>query len=377
MTRRSPSPSSASPTLRAHAGHRELQQLRRGRAAAVVDVAAVRRAADGHDLRAQVGEHARRHLVGGAVGAVDHDLQPGQVHARRAASRRRTPGSACASVSTRVARPRLREARVIGGCCELGLDALLELIGELAAAGVEELDAVVVVEIVRGADDDAEVAVEAPRHVGDAGRRQRPDQHHVHAGGDEARLERRLEHVARQARVLADEHRAALGRQHARRGARQLQREIHGHRVLADAAAHAIGAEILASQSHPLRLHSAADRLVSASTVAATSWARTMRAPFEHRHHRQRDAAVDAARRRPRPVSLPSIDLRDSPTSSGSPSAASSRSCRSSVEIVLQRLAEAEARVERDALARRCPAARQACDALAEECAAPRLTTSS
>ncbi len=61
--------------LRAHARHRELQQLRRGRAAAIVDVAAVRRTADGHDFRAEIGEHPRRHFVARAVGAIDHDLE--------------------------------------------------------------------------------------------------------------------------------------------------------------------------------------------------------------------------------------------------------------------------------------------------------------
>jgi hypothetical protein len=81
----------------------------------------------------------------------------------------------------------------------------------LAPERIEELDAVVVVGIVRGADDHAEIAAEAARHVGDAGRRQRPHQQHVHAGGDETGLERRFEHVAGDARVLADQHGAALG----------------------------------------------------------------------------------------------------------------------------------------------------------------------
>ena len=64
-------------------------------------------------------------------------------------------------------------------------------------------------------------------------------------------LERRLEHVARDARVLADEHAAALGREDARRGARQPQREIHRHRRLADAAPNAVSAEILSQIALP------------------------------------------------------------------------------------------------------------------------------
>ena len=159
------------------------------------------------------------------------------------------------------------------------------------------------------------------RQVGDAGRRQRTDQQHVDAGGDEARLERRLEHVARHARVLADQHRAALGRQHARRGARQAQREIHGHRVLADPAANAVGAEILPCHRPTLPAAPAPRPRAPHRTVAATSCARTMRAPLQHRNGGQRHAAGQPLAPTARPVSLPISDLRDRPTSSGSPSA--------------------------------------------------------
>ena len=64
-----------------NAGHRELQQIRRRRSAAVVDVAAVGRAADGNDLRAEVGQHARADFVGRAVCAIDHDLHARQINA--------------------------------------------------------------------------------------------------------------------------------------------------------------------------------------------------------------------------------------------------------------------------------------------------------
>ena len=69
--------------LRTHARNRQLQQFRRRRAAAVVDVAAVRRAADRHDFRTQIGEHPRRDLVARAVRAVDDDLVALERHARR------------------------------------------------------------------------------------------------------------------------------------------------------------------------------------------------------------------------------------------------------------------------------------------------------
>ena len=85
------------PDVRAHAGHGELQQLRRHGAAAIVDVAPVGRAADRHDLGAEVREDARPHLVGGAIGAIDDDLHARRDRGPRAASTRRTPDTACAS----------------------------------------------------------------------------------------------------------------------------------------------------------------------------------------------------------------------------------------------------------------------------------------
>ena len=73
------------------------------------------------------------------------------------------------------------------------------------------------------------------RQVGDAGRRQRAGQQHVDAGRGEARLERRLDHVAGDARVLADQHRRARARpalQHAADGMAQAQHEVGRDRRL-------------------------------------------------------------------------------------------------------------------------------------------------
>src|SRR5690606_494294 len=120
--------------------------------------------------------------------------------------------------------------------------------------------------------------------------RQRTDQHDVDAGGDEAGLQGRFEHVAGQASVLADQHRATVGREHARRGARQAQRELDRQGTIAAPATHTVGAEIPATHEtfssdsdrcggtvYPAARSAAATRI--ASKVAATSCARTMAAP--------------------------------------------------------------------------------------------------
>ena len=223
----------------------------------------------------------------------------------------------------------------------------------LPPLGVEELDAVVVVEIVRGADDDAEAAFELAREIGDAGSGQRTDQHDVDAGGDETRLERRFEHVAGQARVLADQHRAAVRREHARRGARQSQREIHRHRMLADPTADAVGAEILTCHrnSSPCDYRGGhADRVDRRGHVVGAHDTRSV----ENRNGGQRDAArsslIDS-----RPVSFASIDLRDSPTSSGTPSSGKlAEMFAAAPDCASMRLAETEAGIDDESRAARC-----------------------
>ena len=59
----------------AHLAHLAAERLRRGRAAVAIDVEAVGLDADRDDLGAELPQRLRRHLVGGAVGAVDHDAQ--------------------------------------------------------------------------------------------------------------------------------------------------------------------------------------------------------------------------------------------------------------------------------------------------------------
>ena len=84
-------------------------------------------------------------------------------------------------------------------------DFILDFVVELVAVGAEEFDAVVGVGIVRGGDDDAGVGAQAAGDVGDAGRRQRADEQHVHAHRKDAGGNGVFEHVAGKPRVLADD----------------------------------------------------------------------------------------------------------------------------------------------------------------------------
>ncbi len=132
---------------RAHTRHGELQQAGRGRTAAVIDVAAIRRAADGNDFGAEIRERARHHLVTRAVRAIDHQLHSFERHALGQRLDAEVLVVAARLVDARGA-PEIHRRTRDRAAVELRLDGFFDLVGELAALGVEKLDAVVVVEIV-------------------------------------------------------------------------------------------------------------------------------------------------------------------------------------------------------------------------------------
>ena len=209
------------------------------------------------------------------------------------------------------------------------LDRRFDVVRQLGAGGGKELDAVVVERIVRRADHDARREPQRARQVGDAGRGQRPAKIDVDARGREARLERSFQHVAGDARVLADQDAGPVAarwppprdarrrpRQRAPGRLAQLQHELGRDRRFAHAAAHAVGAEIFAFH-RPVQ--PVFDWHATPSThrrVSRTSCTRTMAAP---RATAANAAATLAAARSftSRPVIPPSIDLRDRPASTG------------------------------------------------------------
>ena len=209
---RSASPSSATPSAAPNRRTSSARRLGVQRAAAVVDVPAVGLHAQLDHLGAQLVEHLGRDLVGRAVGAVDHDphavqgrlrgegvLQELDVAARR---RPRCAWPCRCSDGPLVVAVGLHQA----------LDLGLDLVGQLEPVAGEELDAVVLVGVVRGADDHAGVGAHRRGDERDARRGQRPHQQHVGARRDDARLERALQHVARQPGVLADHDAPLCGR---------------------------------------------------------------------------------------------------------------------------------------------------------------------
>ena len=208
-----------------------LEQREIGRSAADVDVLAVGVGADRKDLGAEPLERLRRDAGVGAVRAVDGDAQAGEVASEalddvlEVAVRRDADPVDLPSGLTR----RRLEQR---------LDLLLGGVGQLAALGVEELDAVVLGRVVRGRDDSAQVE----REQRDGRGRQHAGEDGVAARRSDAPRERLLELGPRAARVAPDEDAPASGPER-RRAAEPLD-EVRGQVLVRPTPPNAVGAEV-------------------------------------------------------------------------------------------------------------------------------------
>ena len=238
----------------AHLAHLAAQRVRRGRAAFLVDVEAVRLDADRDHLGAELPQRLGRHLVGGAVGAVDDHAQAfeRQVARQACAWRIRCSGRARRRCAWRGRARGSWPSCLVRSASISASISMLDLVGELVAVRPEQLDAVVVERIVRGRDHDAEIGAHRARQHGDRRRRHRAEQQHVHADRGEAGDQRGLDHVAGQPRVLADHHAMAVvaAAKHQAGRLPDLQRQFRRDHAVG-AAANAVGAEILANHVPP------------------------------------------------------------------------------------------------------------------------------
>ncbi len=222
------------------------------RAIAGIDVETVGLDAHGDHVGAQLVEHRRRHVIAGAVRAVDDDPPAMQVEFGRkgALAELHVPAGGIVD-APRLAERRRRYARQRSA--HSALDRFLDVVTQLGTRRGEELDAVVVEWIVRCADHDACRQPQRTSQVGDARRGQRAAQIDVDAGGREARLQRGLEEVPRNAGVLADQHARPVtasgvldGHQRAPRRPAKLHHQIRRDRRLADTTPNSVGTEVFA-----------------------------------------------------------------------------------------------------------------------------------
>ena len=237
----------------AHLAHLAAQRFRGGRTAFLVDVETVRLDADRDHVGAQLPQRFRHHLVGGAMGAIDHHAQTVEAEV----ARKRALGEFDVAVVDAVDAAGAAEAGALREfsaeiLVEQLLDLLLDVVGQFEAERPEQLDAVVLEQVVRGGDHHAEIgAHRLGQHRYRRGRH-RADQQHVHAHRGEARHHGVLDHVAGQTGVLADHHPVAVlaALEHQARGLPDFERQFRRDHAIGPAP-NAIRPEILAAHATP------------------------------------------------------------------------------------------------------------------------------
>jgi hypothetical protein len=179
----------------------------RHRASILVDVETVGIDTDREYFGAEFPQRLGRHAIGGAIGAVDHHAQSFQAHRLR----QRALGEF--NIAGMFALDALGAADVGAfrqAFGEIGIhqrfDLTLDLVGELVAVRSEQLDAVVVVGVVRGGDHHAEIAAHRARQHGNRRRRHRAGLEYVHADRGKAGNQGSFDHVAGKPGILADQH---------------------------------------------------------------------------------------------------------------------------------------------------------------------------
>ena len=246
MTTRSASPSSAIPTSARTSRTLRRQRLGLGGAAFLVDVEAVgidtdrnrprrpvptalrappdrpRHWRNRHHAQTVERQVARQGALGEFDIAVLHALDPlGASEIGGLASLRVMSSSITASIS------------------------ISTVVRQLVAIRPEQLDAVVVIGVMRSRNHQAEVGAHRARQHCHRRGRHRAEQQHIHADRREARDQSGLDHIAGQTGILADHHPVAVlaALKHQARGLTDLEREL-GRDHAIGAPANAIGAEI-------------------------------------------------------------------------------------------------------------------------------------
>src|SRR5690606_35995426 len=264
-------------------GHGLLQQRRIRRAATGVDIRAVWRTAYRDYLGTEFTQRTGPDLVTRSIGAVENNLDAlERVVLRERRGTKFLVANACRVDTLRA--PQLvrleRYRRLPQELLDLGLLG----VGQLRARAIEELDAVVLVQVVRCADNHAEVGLEDLREVRDAGGRQWTEEQYVRSRRDETCFERGFKHVAGEASVFADQDGAALRGEHLRGSARQPQRKIRTHRVDPHRAAHAVRAEILLDHSFLPKTHDRCGHFQRVECCCHIVGPHYMRASFHCQH---------------------------------------------------------------------------------------------
>ena len=234
--------------------HGSLQGFGIGCADFVVDIVSVRFAADGDDLRAQLVKHFRRRVVACAVGGIDHQFQAAQIHVGGERGFAEFDIAVVRAADAFGASQLARRQR-LHFLVQLGFNRQLHFVAQFHAAFGKKFDAVIGKCVVRCGNHHTAVQTQGAGQIGNARRGQRPGLHHAHTGRREAGHQRGFQHIARNARVFADNHgRRVTGiclDQRTAESAAQFHHEIGRDGELAHLAANTVCAEIFSC--HALR----------------------------------------------------------------------------------------------------------------------------
>src|SRR5690554_824055 len=306
------------PEIRLPGRNRLFQCIKMGGAHVKIDVQAIWAGTNHGNPCSELPEHLGRYVVGGTVGAVQHNMQAlkSELIRYRAFAELHVPAG---RIINATGLAQLVGATYLEGLVQPVLNLRLQRIIELGAVGREELDAIVVVGIMGGTDYDAGRGTKGSGEIGNRRSRHRAQQFHIHTGGRQACLKGRLKHIAGQPGILADQHTVTLTVLLERLPCRpaKMQHELRCNRLFTNAPTNTIRSKILTLR-HQIASFTAVTTF-TASAVSLTSCTLRMLAPFM--------ADIVAAARlagnlslTSRPVIAPNIDLRDSPISKGWPS---------------------------------------------------------
>ena len=227
--------------------NRCLQSLDMSRAAVIIDVQAIGLSSNHRNIRSQLAEYTRRHLVSCTMSTIEHHLQPSKIGAGRHTALAELDITPCSII----------DARRLANLCRLNhrhrliqqlLNHQFHFIWQLGALTGKELDAIIVMRIVRGTDDNAGLRLKSTGQIGHCRSWHRPQKLHIGAGSSQPSLKSRLEHIAGNARVLANQNAAlaVLAESHARRPA-ELEHELGSDWILPDMTTNTVGSEILSA----------------------------------------------------------------------------------------------------------------------------------
>ena len=143
-----------------------------------------------------------------------------------------------------------------------GFNLIFNFVGKLKTIRPEQFDAIVLIGIMRGRNHNANISAQRAGEKRNARRRYRAKQKHIHAHGGETGHQRRLNHIARQPRILANHNPVTMlaAAKIAPRRQPKTQRHFSRHVFGVNAPAYAVCSEILTNHNVSDALAMAYDR---------------------------------------------------------------------------------------------------------------------